>query len=366
MTEIRVNITTKAAGKTRKEVRNGREVIIVPAATLPDNVVMNGLMYPADEIEKSFAQLERTPAPLGHPKVNGKFVSARDPEGLNQCWIGAWNENVRREGGRVLMDKVIDVEVAKATPKGLAVLNAIEKEAPIHTSTGLLCNTEAVSGQSYQFIARNYRFDHDAILINEDGAATPDKGVGMFVNSAGDEIDVVNSVYESTDQYLDYAVESIARAMEKRQNAPLFNQIKSAILGAFSQQAVNKENDEMTVSKEQFDALSVQVKGLSESLNTIGETIATAVNTALAPVLQANEAIVNAQKAKDDAELTDLQGRIVAANILAEPEAKELTLNAARGLAKTITSGPAAPVFAPMVVNDKNAGGFKLPAGEAK
>ena len=100
---VRINVSSLANAKAvRKEKRNGRDVVIVPSATLPDNVIMNGILYPADEIGKSYMQLNRKPAPLGHPVVNGKFVSASDPEGINSTYIGAWNENVRREGGRVL------------------------------------------------------------------------------------------------------------------------------------------------------------------------------------------------------------------------------------------------------------------------
>src|SRR5687767_983730 len=135
MPQVRINITSVAnAAKVRKEKRAGRDVIVVPSATLPDNVIMNGILYPADVIAASFGSLERTPAPLGHPKVNGKFISARDPEGINVGYIGAHNENVRREGGRVHMDKVIDVEVANRTDGGRKVLAAIEAGGPIHTS----------------------------------------------------------------------------------------------------------------------------------------------------------------------------------------------------------------------------------------
>ncbi|MTV28744.1 hypothetical protein FTX61_25700, partial [Nitriliruptoraceae bacterium ZYF776] len=154
------------AAAVKEVVRNGRTLKIVPSATLPDDVVMNGILYPANEIEASFASLERTPAPLGHPTINGKFVSATDPEGINIGYIGAWNENVRREGGRVLLDKVIDVEVANRTDGGKAVLAALENGGPIHTSTGLLANIENYKGEGYERIARGIVFDHDAILLN--------------------------------------------------------------------------------------------------------------------------------------------------------------------------------------------------------
>jgi len=40
---------------------------------------MNRKLYPAVEIEKAYNTLERNPMPLGHPKVDGKHASVRDP-----------------------------------------------------------------------------------------------------------------------------------------------------------------------------------------------------------------------------------------------------------------------------------------------
>jgi len=113
MAQTRVNIrATVNAAKIRRERRNGRDVIIVPSATLPDGVVMNKIRYNAPAIEKGFGSLEGTPAPLGHPNIDGQFVSASDPRGMVRGFVGAYNENVRRENGRVLIDKVIDVVYA--------------------------------------------------------------------------------------------------------------------------------------------------------------------------------------------------------------------------------------------------------------
>lgn len=354
--QVRVNVkTVMNVAKVRREKRNGRDVLIVPSATLPDDVVMNGIQYPADEIARSFKSLERTPAPLGHPSINGKFVSARDPEGINLGWIGAWNENVRQENGRVFLDKVIDVERASQSEGGQRVLNAIEKGEAVHTSTGLLCNLEAANGDvEHKFIARNIEFDHDAILLDEDGAATPEQGVGMMVNSAGEEIQVVNSVFsDDADRELGWAVDQAVRALEKRQRAPLYERIKQAlteaILGSERETSEQQNKDaEMTVSKEQFDALSAKVDTLSESIKP--EAVANAVAEAIKPLTDNLETLQNAQKAKDEAEHADLVEKVVKANLLDEDTAKELTLNALRKLAEKAEPGKAAAL---------NAGGFK-------
>ena len=350
MKHVRVNVRSVANTKAvRKEKRNGRDVVIVSSATLPDNIVMNGIMYPAEEIEKSYFSLNRTPAPLGHPVVNGKFVSAKDPEGINLGWIGAWNENLRRENGRVLLDKVIDVEMANRSEGGKAVLAAIEKGEPVHTSTGLFCNLEATNDNAgYKHIARNLKFDHDAILLNEEGAATPDQGVGMMVNSKGEleEIEVINSsLTEEADREIDWAGTRLVEALRRRENIGIWDKVKAAIMDAVGSGRVpstNRKEDDMPVSDEQFKSLSDEVKTLSESVSKIGDTIANAVTNAVKPLTDNLAEMQANQKAKDEAEKATLVEKVVKANLLTEGAAKELTLNALRELAAKAEPGKAA------------------------
>lgn len=381
MDMVRCNVKTVVnAAKIRKETRNGRDVIIVPSATLPDDIVMNGsqgkVFYPAAEIAKSFKQLERTPAPLGHPVINGKFVSAKDPEAIVRHFVGAWNENVRQEGGRVLVDKVIDVQVANSSEGGKSVLKAIEAGEPIHTSTGILMQLEPVTNNAkYSKIARNMVFDHDAILLGEEGAATPEQGVGMLVNSAGqeEEIPVINaSLEDEADRDMNWALDSLARAVERKQKAPALERIKTAIMEALGlserEPSLNRKEDDMAVSEEQFNALSVEVKTLSEALkpDALGKVIGDVVANAVKPLVDAQAELTANQKAKDDAELADLQAKIVKANIMDEAAAGELTLNAARALAKKAEPGKAATLNAALGTSTTEGGGFKLPAGDKK
>lgn len=369
--KVRVNIRCNVSGKIRTEKLNGRDVIIVPSATLPDDIVMNGIQYPKAEIAASYKGLERTPAPLGHPTINGKFISATDPEGINLGWIGAWNANVRQEGGRVLLDKIIDVERANESEKGRRVLEAIKNNKPIHTSTGLLCNLEEVTNGDalgYKQIARNMVWDHDAILLDEPGAATPEQGVGMMVNSKGEheEIKVINSSFaDMADEEVDWAIQSLSQALDKRERAPMLERIKDAIREALGLERETTEKEENVMDKEQFAALSAQVNTLAENQANIGVVIAEAVANAMKPLTDANEALVNAAKAKDEAELAGLVEKIVKANILDEATAKELTLNAARKLAETAAPKKAAPLNGTFQSNTDDGPKFQLPKGEA-
>jgi len=368
--QARVNIRTVVNAKDiKRERRDGRDVIVVPSATLPDGVVMNRVRYSASAIEKGFGSLEGTPAPLGHPSINGKFVSASDPRGMVRGFIGAWNENVRREAGRVLIDKVIDVDFANQLVGGKTVMDAIAKGDPIHTSTGLYALITPLEGDpEADFEATDLVFDHDAILIGEAGAATPENGVGMLVNKAvgsdGNEIEVINSALDAAECDLDWAADTALRAAERMARVPMLERIKSAILDAIRGAPINDKEIAMSVTDEQFKALSDEVKTLSEGMKGIGGTIANAITAAVKPLVDAQAELTTAAKAKDDAELGDLRAKIVRAGLVDEAVAGELTLNAARALAKKAEPGRAMGINNGLRSGAAGVDAFKLPKAE--
>lgn len=195
MPQIQVNIHTavNSAG-IRREQYNGTEHIVIPSYTLPSNVVMNGGLYPASEIDAHYLKLEGTLAPIGHPVVNGKHVSAFSPEAITNPEVnaGVWNRNVKKQGNRVYSEKWVNVEFASNTAAGKRLLERVaafergDADAkPIHTSVALFVEKEDAPGaDGYSWIAHIKDVDHDAILLDEPGAATPEDGVGLMVNSA--------------------------------------------------------------------------------------------------------------------------------------------------------------------------------------
>ncbi|WP_336707641.1 MULTISPECIES: hypothetical protein [unclassified Cedecea] len=191
---MQVNVTTKVNNQSiRKEVYNGREHWVLPSYTLPANVVMNGVLYPAEEIDAHYQGLDGTLAPLGHPQVNGQFVSAFSPEGINQGHIGAWNRNAKKAGNRIYVEKWVDTVVANQSEQGRELLERVEAiqrgedVPPIHTSVAVFL--EELEANEHQKalgangVAKIHSMDHDAILLHEVGAATPEQGVGLMVNA---------------------------------------------------------------------------------------------------------------------------------------------------------------------------------------
>ncbi|HBN7263421.1 TPA: DUF2213 domain-containing protein [Escherichia coli] len=206
MSRICVNVLSviNSASNITSETIDGVEHIVVKdVCPVIDDIVLNGGLYPADEIAKGFKSLEGKPMPYGHPKIDGQYVSASNVRAVNEYHIGAFARNVRKDGDRVLMDMCINRRYAEASEKGKEVVTRLDdmkegkKVDPIGVSTGLGLNRAEGSGVSrgkkYKWIARNQDYDHCAILLHETPAGTPQEGVGIFVNAQGDEMEIQNA-----------------------------------------------------------------------------------------------------------------------------------------------------------------------------
>lgn len=189
-----VNISSLVVNSDiRTETIEGVEFTVIPSRTLPKDVVMNSIMYPSEEVEAAISTLDMSPVTIGHPVVNGKFAPASDP--ISQAAYGILGAHNRVKGktddGRWVVEKLIPTEQLQNTERGKKLAEAIKHKRPIHTSTGVYLTKEPeigvnAMGQEYTSRAKIDRFDHDAILLNERGAATPEQGVGIFVNAKGE------------------------------------------------------------------------------------------------------------------------------------------------------------------------------------
>lgn len=195
MTSKRVHILSVVnAGNVSKD---GSTYTIRDVVGAIDDIVMNSRLYPADQLKAAAATLEGKPAPAGHPKNSaGQAISALNGEALASAWIGSYIRNARHEAGRTIADVVVNEAQARAHPDGAKLIERLDaaiagnNAEPIHVSTGLMMDPIIANGESrgkkYSSIVTNIRYDHLAILLNEQGAATPDQGVGMFLNAAGE------------------------------------------------------------------------------------------------------------------------------------------------------------------------------------
>lgn len=359
MSQIRVNIKHRVANSAiRREMRNGRDVIVVPSAVAKFDTVLNGIMYPEAELRASYEQINNLPAPLGHPVVNNQYVSARDPEAINQFWVGAWNTAARIDGDRIMAEKIVDVETAQATERGQALIKAINDGAPISTSTGLMMERDpAPEGSDYDWIGRNFVFDHDAILLNEAPAIGTDEGVGMMVNSAGEQMEVINSEMDDDDELLTMMAFEIVEQNEYREkrkrNATMAERIKNAIKAAFNGDDDEYEADGLTTNSQPSTGEPQMTKeelqaALAEQADALKTNQAEAIAEAIKPLQEKIDALEAEKQAAADAEHATAVEAVVNAKLLSEDEAKALPTAALNALATAApkTAAPLVPGFA--------------------
>lgn len=222
---IQIHVNTKVNSQTiRREIYNGREHVVIPSYTLPANVIMNREFYPEAEITANYQSMEGTIAPLGHPTVDGRNVSAFSPEGLCTNFIGAWNRNVSLKGNRVYSEKWVDVERAMQSPGGQRLMERIsslesgDSSEPIWSSVAVyreqIPAPEELKKQGADWVVKIHSIDHDAILLDEPPAAGPEKGVGLMVNAdqaislQPDSGALIGESYREREQRLDRAAKA--------------------------------------------------------------------------------------------------------------------------------------------------------------
>jgi len=299
----------------RRESIDGVEHIVVTSYTLPDDIVMNGGLYPADEIDKSFMTLERTLAPVEHPTDSGgNFLSASDPEAIHNFHAGAFNQNVVKEGNRIRVDKYINVQEAMKSEKGLRLLDRIneietnDNPRPIHTSTRIFLEVEPLgaamtnaAGDEYDWIAHNMVFDHDAILLDSVAAATPSQGVGMAVNEAGDKVETETFVLNSEkkpDEVVDHRTNAEGISITQRHQE---------VMEAFERSAIGSVHwieelyDEEVIFSTESGLFSVPYRLDDDRVTIVGIPIPVERNVTFTPKTNCKgdpmkEAIVNALK----------------------------------------------------------------------
>lgn len=266
MNKITVNILSiinKSSKITKETINNKEHYVIRDVVPVVDDVVMNNGLYPKDEIDKSYKSINGNLMPIGHPKVNGQFVSASNAKAINDYYGGAWAENVHKDQDKVLLDCYVDIEFARNHEKGKQLLERLdamfngEDVNPIHVSTGLILNkvykTGKSKGKPYDWVATNMQFDHVAILLNEQGAATPNEGVGMFVNSEGEYQIEFASLNESSTQSIQSLISNaVHNALQKlksnKQEEP--DPMKEKILAALNAKGIKTDglNDEQLLT----------------------------------------------------------------------------------------------------------------------
>ena len=192
----KIFFNAKSSGKFKEVTFANRKHLVVEALALEGDTVMNGIFYPMEVVRNSFKQLDRKPAPIGHPSFNGQPISPNDPIAQNQFSIGAFVMNARMDGKRVKNDIYFDIEKAEESEKGRGILAKIRNGDKLGVSTGGEAILSAQNGANYKFQADVLNFDHEAILDGEDPA-----GANTYIQNSETEVvdlDTIEVIHNST------------------------------------------------------------------------------------------------------------------------------------------------------------------------
>ena len=184
MEKIVVNIT----GTVRQDKIGSTDYLVAPVSLIVPGV-LNGsrgpLFYSLEETSKNPSAWDHMPIVVYHPEAAGLPVSARDPDVLNKQGIGIVLRS-RIANGKLVAEGWFDT--ARTRQVDSRVLENLESRKPIELSTGISLDPVPApegsthNGVGYDFVARNYRPDHLAILPDQIGACSLKDGCGVLVN----------------------------------------------------------------------------------------------------------------------------------------------------------------------------------------
>jgi len=215
-------------GKTRREQWNGREYLVAPACLIVPGVLQGSkgsLYYPPDELAKNVKAWNGKPLTLYHPidPATGEHVSADSPGIISRQGIGVLR-NVHANG-RLTGETWFDIEKTANADKrfGTDVLRRLQTNTPVELSTGLYTeNTPApkgasYNGRAYDFVARDYKPDHLAILPTQTGACSINDGCGVLVNKGTSNFNPVKEGINPLDRVLAEARKEFQRLAKERE-----------------------------------------------------------------------------------------------------------------------------------------------------
>lgn len=184
-----VYFQTAEAYTTRTEEWDGEEYIVVPVTMMVEGVHSGShgpILHTAEELGHMPESWDGIPVTIGHPKVDGVYVSANSPEVLTDWAVGQiFNTNM--DGDALKAEAWLKLSVMQESHADL--LEKIEEGEIVEVSVGVFSDEEMTPGvyeeENYSAIARNHRPNHLALLPDEIGACSIADGCGIRVNTKG-------------------------------------------------------------------------------------------------------------------------------------------------------------------------------------
>ncbi len=171
----------------RNETLDGEDYIVVPTIAITEGV-WNGVLYTNEELSKFPDAWNGVPVTNAHPQENGQPQQASTQSMIETFKVGLVL-NTRFETGKLKCEIWLNKKLCEE--KAPEILQNIQDEIDTDVSTGLytddIVGDGDFNGIKYNTQAINYRPDHLAILLHEDGACSWADGAGMVRNKKDEE-----------------------------------------------------------------------------------------------------------------------------------------------------------------------------------
>jgi hypothetical protein len=196
--------------KSKFEVKeyDGRTYRVCPVTLMREGVWRcneGAVYYPAEEMRLFCEAWNNKPIVKDHPQDDqGNFIVADTIEVLEKQKLG-FLLNTRFENGAQKADAWIDEKRAEQIWPEL--LQSIDSGTPMEVSSGLVSTCEIAEGRHggkrYEYIAREHRPDHLAILSSTRGACSLADGAGLLVAQSFEADDIPQKMMEIAVERLD-------------------------------------------------------------------------------------------------------------------------------------------------------------------
>ena len=195
-------------GTIRREMLGGREYLVAPVNLIVCGV-LNGsqgpLYYPPEEVGKDPMAWNGMPLVVYHPTVEDVPVSARSPVVLEDCGVGFLFNTVFTEdvlAGEAWFDAERTKRYDERLEDKFKLYPRLVRGDHIETSTGLFTRNDPPilaegqtraadpKGTPYDYVARDHKPDHLAVLPDILGACNRNHGCGINptpINNEGNE-----------------------------------------------------------------------------------------------------------------------------------------------------------------------------------
>ncbi len=181
-------ITANALARVKRTTVNGREWFVAPTVMIVPGILSGSkgaLLYEPQECAANVSDWNDIPVTVNHPTdpLSNAHVSANSPGVIERQGIGVVKNAVFN--GKLRSTVWIDAEKVRNVDPG--IYNALVKGQSVEISTGLFTTNipqqGSYKGRNYDYIARDYRPDHLAVLpAGILGACSLQDGCGLAVN----------------------------------------------------------------------------------------------------------------------------------------------------------------------------------------